>query len=122
MARVKHGKVTRRRHKAVLKAVKGHKFARSRRYRVANESLMHAMDYATRHRRLKKRQMRSLAVIRINALARVNGITYSKLISGLRLANIQLDRPRLADLAMSDPSVFSQVVKQAKGALTVSVA
>ena len=117
MSRVKSGKVTHRRHKAVLKAVKGHRASRSRRYRVAHESLIHAMDYATRHRRLKKRQMRSLAIVRINAATRIHCITYSKFMEGLRRANIRIDRMRLADLAITEPGAFENVVERSKAAL-----
>lgn len=75
------------------------------------------MDYATRHRRLKKRQNRSLAILRINAAARINGMTYSTLMNGLKKAGIELDRKSLAELAIRQPSAFSDVVKSAKAAL-----
>ena len=75
------------------------------------------MDYATRHRRLKKRQNRSLAILRINAAARVNGMTYSTLMNGLKKAGIELDRKSLAELAIRQPSAFSAVVESAKAAL-----
>ena len=116
MPRVKSGTTRRRRHKAVLKAAKGQRAARSKRYRVAKESLLHAMDYATRHRRLKKRQNRALAIIRINAAARANGTTYSSLMASLKSAGIELDRKSLADLAVRPPSAFSAVVKAAEAA------
>lgn len=117
MPRVNTGTTRRKRHRAVLKAAKGHRAARSKRYRVAKESVIHAMDYATRHRRLKKRQNRSLAILRINAAARINGMTYSTLMNGLKKAGIELDRKSLAELAIRQPSAFSDVVKSAKAAL-----
>ena len=118
MVRVKAGKVTRRRHKAVLKAVKGHRAARSRRFRVAKESLLHAQAYATAHRRLKKRQMRSLAIIRINAAARANGLNYSKLMTGLKRAGVELDRKSLSELAIREPDAFAEVAGTARAALS----
>ncbi len=117
MARVRGGTTTRRRHKAVLKATRGHRAARSRRYRVARESLTHALAYATAHRRLKKRTNRSLQIVRINAAARANGINYASLIHGMALAGIELDRKSLAELAIREPDGFSEVVKVAQSAL-----
>lgn len=117
MARVKPGKTTRRRHHDVLSATRGHRGSRSRRYRAAKESLVHALDYATWHRRLFKRQQRSLAVLRINAAARSNGMSYSQLIHGLREAGIELDRKSLSELAIREPQAFSAVVGAAKAAL-----
>ncbi len=120
MARIKFGKVTRRRHKAVLQAVRGHRGSRSRRYKVAKESLIHALDYATRHRRLKKRENRALFIIRINAAARINGISYSRLIEGIKVSRMNLDRKSLADLATFEPDAFTAVVSRAKAALTIA--
>lgn len=117
MARVKPGKTTRRRHNDVLSATRGHRGSRSRRYRVAKESLVHALDYSTWHRRLFKRQQRSLAVLRINAAARSNGMSYSQLMHGLRQAGIELDRKSLSDLAIREPQAFAEVVNAAKAAL-----
>lgn len=117
MARVKGGTTTRRRHKAVLKATRGHRASRNRRYRVARESLTHALAYSTAHRRLKKRTNRSLQIVRINAAARINGINYASLIHGMSLAGIELDRKTLADLAITEPDAFAEVVKAAQTAL-----
>ena len=114
MPRVKAGTTRRQRHKAVLAHTKGHRAARSRRYRVAKESMLHALDYATRHRKLKKRQNRALAITRINAAAREHGISYSNLINALNKSEITLDRKSLAELAIRQPSAFAKVVETAK--------
>ena len=117
MARVKAGKTTRRRHKAVLKATRGHRASRSNRFRVARESLTHAQAYSTAHRRLKKRTNRSLQIVRINAAARALGINYASLIHGMALAGIELDRKSLAALAIREPNDFTEIVKLAQAAL-----
>ena len=117
MARVKGGTTTRRRHKAVLKATRGHRASRSRRYKVARESLTHAQAYSTAHRRLKKRTNRSLQIVRINAAARALGINYASLIHGMTLAGIELDRKSLAELAVREPDDFTEIVKLAQAAL-----
>ena len=114
MPRVKAGTTRRARHKAILATTKGHRAARSRRYRVAKESMLHALDYATRHRKLKKRQSRALAITRINAAAREHGLTYSALINALKKAEIALDRKSLAELAISQPAAFAKVIQAAK--------
>ena len=101
----------------MLKATRGHRAARSRRYRVARESLIHALAYSTAHRRLKKRTNRSLQIVRINAAARANGINYANLVHGMSLAGIELDRKSLAELAIREPEGFSEVVKLAQTAL-----
>ena len=101
----------------MLKATRGHRAARSRRYRVARESLIHALAYSTAHRRLKKRTHRSLQIVRINAAARASGINYANLIHGMSLAGIELDRKSLAELAIREPEGFSEVVKLAQTAL-----
>jgi large subunit ribosomal protein L20 len=116
LARIKPGKTTRRRHKAVLKAASGYHASRSRRYKVAKEAVLHAMDYATAHRRLKKRQNRSLAILRINAASTANGMSYSRLMHGLRQAGIGLDRKSLSELAVREPAAFAEVVGSAKAA------
>jgi len=118
LSRVKGSGVARRRHRAVLKAVKGHRGSRNRRFRVARESLLHAMVYATAHRREKKRERRALAIVRINAAARLNGLTYRELIHGLNLADVTLDRKSLAELAISEPNAFAEVVDTARAALS----
>ena len=114
MARVKRGVTAHRRHKKVLAQVKGHYSTNNRLYKRAHESLMHALQYAYRDRRNRKRDFRRLWIIRINAAARLNGVTYSRLIQGLTLAGVGLDRKMLADLAVRDPQAFSVVVDVAK--------
>ncbi|MEA3309620.1 MAG: 50S ribosomal protein L20 [Chloroflexota bacterium] len=111
--RVKSGIVTRRRHKKILKRTKGFYGSRHRLFRRANEGMLNAMRYAYRDRRNRKRDFRRLWVTRINAAARLNGSTYSRLIHDLKQANIQLDRKMLSNLAALDPQAFSQVVKVA---------
>lgn len=114
MARVKRGVTAHRRHKKVLAQVKGHYSTNNRLYKRAHESMMHALQYAYRDRRNRKRNFRRLWIIRINAAARLNGVTYSRLIQGLTLAGVGLDRKMLADLAVRDPQAFSAVVDVAK--------
>ena len=114
MARVKRGVTAHRRHKKVLAQVKGHYSTNNRLYKRAHESMMHALQYAYRDRRNRKRDFRRLWIIRINAAARLNGVTYSRLIQGLTLAGVGLDRKMLADLAVRDPQAFSAVVDVAK--------
>ncbi len=117
MARVKRGVVARRRHKKMLKQAKGYYGARSRIFRVAKQAVIKAGQYAYRDRRQRKRQFRSLWIARINAASRANGLSYSRLIAGLRKANIELDRKVLADLAVHDKVAFSTIVETAKTAL-----
>ena len=117
MARVKRGVVARRRHKKILKLAKGYYGARSRVFRVAKQAVTKAGQYAYRDRRQKKRVFRALWITRINAQSRVNEMTYSRLIAGLKKANIGIDRRVLADLAVHDKAAFAAVVEQAKAAL-----
>ncbi|WP_148862271.1 50S ribosomal protein L20 [Marinobacter fonticola] len=117
MARVKRGVVARRRHKKIMKQAKGYYGARSRVYRVAKQAVIKAGQYAYRDRRNRKRQFRALWIARINAGARANGLTYSRLIAGLKKANVEIDRKVLADLAMNEQQAFSAVVEKAKTAL-----
>ena len=117
MARVKRGVVARRRHKKVLKAAKGYYGARSRVFRVAKQAVIKAGQYAYRDRRQRKRQFRALWITRINAQSRANGMTYSRLINGLKKADIALDRRVLADLAVHDKAAFAAVVERARTAL-----
>ena len=117
MARVKRGVQAKKRHKKVLKQAKGYRGARSRTYKVAKQAVMRAGQYAYRDRRQKKRVFRSLWIVRINAAARENGISYSKLIAGLKKGNIELDRKTLADLAVNDKESFSVLAEQAKSNL-----
>ena len=117
MARVKRGVQTKARHKKVLKQAKGYRGARSRTYKVAKQAVMRAGQYAYRDRRVKKRVFRSLWIVRINAAARENGLTYSKLIAGLKKASIELDRKTLANIAVNDKEAFSKIAEQAKSQL-----
>lgn len=117
MTRIKRGTNKRRRHKKVLKATKGHQGVRHTLYRRAHESLIHALSYSYAHRKEKKGDMRRLWNIRINAAARANGTTYSRLIHGLKLAGVDINRKMLADLAIRDPQAFAQIAAQAKAQL-----
>ena len=117
MARVKRGVQAKARHKKVLKQAKGYRGARSRTYKVAKQAVMRAGQYAYRDRRVKKRVFRSLWIIRINAAARENGLTYSKLIAGLKKASIELDRKTLANIAVNDKEAFSKIAEEAKSKL-----
>lgn len=117
MARVKRGVQANRRHKKVLARAKGYYGARSRVYRVAVQAVMKAGQYAYRDRRNKKRSFRRLWIARINAGARQNGLSYSRLINGLKKANIEIDRRILADIAMHDAVAFTAICQQAKSAL-----
>ena len=117
MARVKRGVVAHRRHKKILKLAKGYYGARSRVFRVAKQAVTKAGQYAYRDRRQKKRVFRALWITRINAQARANDISYSRLIAGLKKANIEVDRRVLADLAVHDKAAFAAIADQAKAAL-----
>ncbi|MGI9281932.1 MAG: 50S ribosomal protein L20 [Endozoicomonas sp.] len=117
MARVKRGVIARKRHKKVLKAAKGYYGARSRVFRVAKQAVTKAGQYAYRDRRQRKRQFRALWIARINAGARMNGLSYSRFIAGLKKAAIEIDRKVLADLAVHDKAVFGQLVDRAKASL-----
>lgn len=117
MPRVKRGVVAHRRHKKILKQAKGYYGARSRVFRVAKQAVTKAGQYAYRDRRQRKRQFRALWITRINAQSRANGLSYSRLINGLKKANIGLDRRVLADLAVHDKPAFTVIVEQAKAAL-----
>ncbi|WP_404361705.1 50S ribosomal protein L20 [Marinobacter sp.] len=118
MPRVKRGVVARRRHKKILDQAKGYYGARSRVFRVAKQAVIKAGQYAYRDRRNRKRQFRALWIARINAGARANGLSYSRLIAGLKKANVEIDRKVLADLAMNEQQAFSAVVEKAKASLT----
>jgi len=117
MARVKGGVHAKKKHKAVLARAKGHYGNRSRTFRAANESVMHALDYAHRDRRARKGEMRRLWIQRINAACRINDISYSRFINGLKKAEIEIDRKSLADLAVTDPAAFAALATAAKSAL-----
>ena len=117
MARVKRGVVARRRHKKILKLAKFYYGARSRVFRVAKQAVIKAGQYAYRDRRQKKRQFRALWIARINAGARVNGLSYSRFIAGLKKASIEIDRKVLADLAVNEKAAFAAIVEKAKATL-----
>jgi large subunit ribosomal protein L20 len=117
MPRVKRGVVASRRHKKILKQAKGYYGARSRIFRVAKQAVTKAGQYAYRDRRQRKRQFRALWITRINAQSRANGLSYSRLINGLKRADVQLDRRVLADLAVHDKPAFAAIVEQAKASL-----
>ncbi len=113
MARVKTGFTRRQRHKKVLKITKGQYGTRSKLYRRANEARLKSLWFAYRDRRNRKRDLRRLWIARINAAARLNGTTYSRLIHGMRQANININRKMLADMAVRDPNAFTAVVDKA---------
>lgn len=117
MPRVKRGVTASARHKKVLKQAKGYYGARSRTYKVAKQAVTKAGQYAYRDRRQKKRQFRALWIVRINAGANANGMSYSRFINGLNKAGIELDRKVMADLALNDAPAFAALVEKAKAAL-----
>jgi large subunit ribosomal protein L20 len=117
MPRVKTGVVRRRRHKKVLKAARGFFSGRRKHFRKAKEQLEHSLVYAYRDRRQKKRDIRKLWIIRINAACRLNDINYSRFMNGVKLAGIELDRKILADMAMNDAAAFASIVASAKAAI-----
>ena len=117
MTRIKRGVTSHRRHKKVLALTKGHHGQRHRLIKRANESMLHALRYNYVDRKDRKGDFRELWIMRINAAARLHGLTYSKLIHGLKLAGIDLDRKALADLAVTRPDAFELVLGQAKAAL-----
>jgi len=117
MPRVKRGVTARAAHKKILKQAKGYRGARSRVFRVAKQAVTKAGQYAYRDRKAKKRVFRRLWIARINAASRANGLTYSRLIQGLTLAGIEVDRKMLADIAIADEAAFSAIVGQARAAL-----
>jgi large subunit ribosomal protein L20 len=120
MARVKRGVVAKARHKKILNKAKGYYGARSKVYRVAKQAVIKAGQYAYRDRRVRKREFRALWITRINAAARLNGLSYSRFINGLSKAGIEVDRKILADLAVHDAVAFSALAEQAKAELVNS--
>lgn len=116
MPRVKRGVTARARHKKIIGMTAGHKGQRHRVFRRANESLLHSLDYAYRHRRERKGDFRKLWIARINAAARLNGTTYSRMIDGLNKAGVTIDRKILADIAVRDATAFTALAKQAEAA------
>jgi len=122
LTRIKRGVTKRKRHKKVLKMTKGHQGVRHSLYRRAHESLIHALQYSYAHRKKKKGDMRRLWTVRINAAARANDISYSKLIHGLSLAGVEVNRKMLADVAVQDPEGFAQIATRAKEELEAKAA
>lgn len=116
MARVKRGNKRTRRRKKILEQAKGYYGAKSRSYRVATQAVDKAREYAYRDRRTRKREMRKLWIVRINAAARANGLSYNRMIGGLKQAGVEVNRKVLADLAVHDAEAFAQLVEVAKGA------
>ena len=117
MARIKRGVQKIKHRRKVMKLVKGFRAARRRNYRVANEALLHSLAYAYRDRRVRKRDFRALWIARINAAARREGLTYSRLIAGLKKSGVIVNRKALADLAVHDQAAFAQLLKTAKSAI-----
>ena len=122
MARVKRGVTAKKRHKKVLKAARGYYGARSRVYRVAKQAVIKAAQYAYRDRRQRKRQFRRLWITRINAAARIHGLSYSRFMLGLKKANLIIDRKVLAELAVNDKAGFESIAEQVKAALSLQEA
>ena len=117
MARVKGGIGAKKRHNRVLKLAKGYKGARSKQYRVAKQSVMRALTSSYAGRKQRKREFRQLWIARINAAARINGLSYSKFMYGLKLAQIDINRKMLSEMAISDPEGFAKLVEVAKAAI-----
>jgi len=117
MARIKGGLNARKKHKKVLKMAKGFFGARSKQYRIAKQSVMRAMAHSYAGRKQTKRDFRRLWITRINAAARINGLSYSKLMNGLKKCNITINRKMLAELAVSDANAFAQLAEKAKAAV-----
>jgi large subunit ribosomal protein L20 len=117
MPRAKKGAASRHQRKRVMKAAEGYVGGRRKMYRTAKETVMRAMRYATRDRKVRKREFRALWIIRVNAAARERGLAYSRFIEGLRKANITIDRKILAEIAVSDPTGFDAIFAKAKAAL-----
>ncbi len=115
--RVKGGTVTRARRKRIMKLAKGYRGSKHRLFKTAKDQVMKSYVYAFRDRKVNKRKVRELWIARINAAARINNISYSKLMHGLKLANIDINRKMLADLAVNDPKAFTAIVEEAKKAL-----
>ena len=116
MARVKRGVTAHKRHKRLLNAAEGRKGTKRKLIKTAREATLHALAYATRDRKQRKRQMRELWIVRINAAARLNGLTYGQFVAGLKKADIALDRKILADLAVRDEATFGAIAEAAKSA------
>ena len=117
MARIKGGMNARKKHNKVLKLAKGYRGARSKQYRVAKQSVMRALTSSYAGRKQRKRQFRQLWIVRINAAARMNGLSYSKFMHGLKLAEVDINRKMLSEMAISNPEAFTALVDVAKGKL-----
>lgn len=117
MARVKGGMRTKKRHKKILKLAKGYRGAKSKLFKTANQAVMKSLVYAYVGRKRKKRDFRKIWISRINAASRMHGLSYSRLMNGLKKANIQINRKMLADLAVNDAQSFGQLVEKAKASL-----
>lgn len=117
MARIKGGMNAKKKHKRVLKLAKGYRGARSKQYRVAKQSVMRALEESYTGRKQKKRQFRQLWIARINAAARINGLSYSKFMYGLKLAGVEMNRKMLAEMAVNDAEGFAKLVEVAKAKL-----
>ncbi|MBQ9030747.1 MAG: 50S ribosomal protein L20 [Parasporobacterium sp.] len=117
MARIKGGLNAKKRHNRTLKLAKGYRGARSKQYRIAKQSVMRALASSYAGRKQRKRQMRQLWIARINAAARINGLSYSRFMHGLKMAGSDLNRKVLADIAVNDPAAFAQLAETAKAAI-----
>ena len=117
MARAKRGVAAHRRHKAILQRAKGYRYSRKLLFKPANEAVLHALAYAFRDRRQRKRDFRRLWIARVNAAARQSGLTYNRFVYGLRQAGVEIDRKVLADLAVRDSGSFARLVEVAKNSL-----
>lgn len=120
MPRVKRGGASQKRHRKILRSARGYRGAKSRTFRSAREQIRHSLAYAYRDRRRRKRDFRRLWITRINAAVRADGLSYSQFMKGLSLVGVELNRKSLAEMALSDPQSFSQVVKEVKQALKVA--
>ena len=117
MARIKGAVTTRKRHKKILKLAKGYRGAKSKQFRTANEAVMKSLVYSYIGRKQKKRNFRQLWITRINAAARINGLSYSRLTNALKKANVVINRKMLADVAVKDAAAFAKIVETAKAAV-----
>ena len=117
MPRARNRVQTRQRHRKIIARARGHRGKRHRNFKVANESVMHALRYSTEHRRDRKGDFRRLWIVRINAAARLHDTTYSRMLHGLRRAGVEVDRKMLADLAVRDPAAFGALADRAKAVL-----
>lgn len=116
MPRVKSGIITKKKHKKILEMAKGYRGSKSRTFKAANEQVLHSLSYAFRDRRQRKRQMRRLWIVRINAASRENGLSYNQFMSGLKNAKVDINRKMLAEMAVSDPVAFRGLAEAAKAA------